>query len=100
MRDTLGKILHDLLTDHAALGRLRVFEENPKKVLEALKRGELDCVDGTAWSFADSFFAFHVGISGFLPWAASTFPTSRSVVPRSDWESRRENPVSYCTTTR
>lgn len=77
MRDTLGKILHDLLTDHAALGRLRVFEENPQKVLEALKRGELDCVDGTAWSFADSFFAFHIGISGFLPWASSTFPSPR-----------------------
>lgn len=37
MRDTIDKILHDLLTDHAALGRLRVFEEDPRKVLQALK---------------------------------------------------------------
>jgi len=77
MRDTLGQILHDLVTDHAALGRLRVFRENTRKVLEALKRGEIDHVDLTAWSFADSFFAFVVGICDFLPYAASTFPTPR-----------------------
>lgn len=77
MRDTIDKILHDLLTDHAALGRLRVFHEDPGKVLRALKRGEIDCVDGTEWSFPDSFFAFLIGISEFLPWAASSFPTPR-----------------------
>lgn len=77
MRDTLGQILQDLLTDHAALGRLRVFRENTRRVLEALKRGEIDHVDLTAWSFADSFFAFLVGICDFLPWAASSFPTPR-----------------------
>jgi hypothetical protein len=77
MRDTLGQILHDLVTDHAALARLRVYRENTRKVLEALKRGEIDHVDLTAWSFADSFFAFLVGICDFLPWAASTFPTPR-----------------------
>ncbi|MBI2195056.1 MAG: transposase, partial [Planctomycetes bacterium] len=77
MRDTFDKILHDLITDHAALGRLRVFEENAPKVLQALKKGDIDCVDGTAWSFPDFFFAFLVGPSEFLPWAASTFPTPR-----------------------
>lgn len=77
MRDSLGKIFHDLITDHAALGRLRVFEENPRKVGRALARGEIDCVEGTSWSFPDSFFAYLVGISEFLPWAASTFPTPR-----------------------
>jgi hypothetical protein len=77
MRETLGKILHDLLTDHSALGRLRVFEENPEKVRRALERGEVDDVDQTGWSFPDSFFAFLIGIYDFLPWAASSYPTPR-----------------------
>ncbi len=77
MREPIDKILHDLLTDHAALGRLRVFHEDPGKVMRSLKRGEIDCVDGTEWSFPDSFFAFLIGISEFLPWAASSFPTPR-----------------------
>jgi hypothetical protein len=77
MRDTIDQILHDLLTDHAALGRLGVFHEDPQAVVRAMKRGEIDCVDGTAWSFPDSFFAFLIGISEFLPWAASSFPSPR-----------------------
>jgi hypothetical protein len=77
MRDTLGKILHDLLTDHGALGRLRVFEENARKVCRAVERGEVDQVDMTAWTFADSFFAFFIGVCDFLPWASLSYPTPR-----------------------
>lgn len=77
MRDTIGKILHDLLTDHAALGRLRVFKEDPSRVARALKKGQLDYVDLSSWTFADSFFAFLVGITDFLPVAAQSFPTPR-----------------------
>ena len=47
MRETLDKIFHDLLTDHGALGRLRVFKENPDRIRQALKRGDIDDVDQT-----------------------------------------------------
>ena len=77
MRDTIDKVLHDLLTDHAALGRLRVFHENPGRVRRALQKGALDYVDLSHWTFADSFFAFLIGITDFLPEAARTFPTPR-----------------------
>jgi hypothetical protein len=42
-----------------------------------LQQGEADHVEQTGWSFADSFFAFLIGICDFLPWAASTYPTPR-----------------------
>jgi hypothetical protein len=77
VRDTLDSIVRDLLTDHGALGRLRVFEENTSAVLHALRRGEIDCVDGSSWAFPDLFFAFLIGPAQFLSWAASTFPTPR-----------------------
>lgn len=77
MRESLDEILHDLVTDHAALGRLRVFEENFDNVLRALNQGDVDCVQGTAWSFPDLFFAFLLGPADFLPWAASSFPSPR-----------------------
>lgn len=77
MREPIGQILSDLLRDHGALGRLRVFREDPRKVRRAIGKGGIDYVDLSRWTFADSFLAFLVGITDFLAFAAKSYPTPR-----------------------
>jgi len=56
--------------------KLTVFVKNRPKVIVALKEGDIDYVDGTAWSFPDRLFAFLLSV-GFFEYAEETYPSPR-----------------------
>ncbi len=53
-----------------------IFKKSKRKVIEALKKGDIDYVAQSKWSFADKFFAFLIAI-GFFSFAQETFPCPR-----------------------
>lgn len=52
---------------------LVVFKKNKPKVLAALKRGDIDYVANSRWSFADEFFSFLLSV-GFFDFVESIYP--------------------------
>ena len=44
---------------------LYIFKKNKRKVIEALKKGQIDYVANSKWSFSDHFFAFFLSLSFF-----------------------------------
>ena len=44
---------------------LYLFKKNKRKVIEALKRGQIDYVANSKWSFSDHFFVFFLSLSFF-----------------------------------
>ena len=55
---------------------LVVFKKNKPRVIASLKKGNIDYVDGTSWSFADKFFAFLLSV-GFFEFVEDTYPSPR-----------------------
>jgi len=55
---------------------LVVFKKNKPRVIEALKKGDIDYVDGTTWSFSDKFYAFLLSI-GFFEFTEEAYPSPR-----------------------
>ena len=55
---------------------LVVFKKNKPRVIAALKRGDIDYVDGTSWSFPDKFFSFLLSI-GFFKFVEDSYPSPR-----------------------
>jgi hypothetical protein len=56
---------------------LAVFKKNKPRVIAALKKGDIDYVDSTSWSFSDRFFAFLLSI-GFFKFTEETYPSPRA----------------------
>jgi len=56
---------------------LVVFKKNKPRVIAALKKGDIDYVDGTSWSFSDKFFSFLLAI-GFFEFVEDTYPSVMS----------------------
>jgi len=55
---------------------LTVFVKNKPRVIAALKKGDIDYVDGTAWSYPDKFYAFLLSID-FFKFTEETYPSPR-----------------------
>jgi hypothetical protein len=55
---------------------LVVFKKNKRKVIAALKNGEISYVASSKWSFADEFFAFLLSV-GFFAFVEETYPSPR-----------------------
>lgn len=55
---------------------LYLFKKNKRKVIEALKRGQIDYVADSKWSFSDHFFAFLLSLS-FFDFVEKTYPSPR-----------------------
>jgi len=55
---------------------LTVFVKNKPKVIAALKKGDIDYVDSTSWSFSDKFFAFLLSV-GFFEFTEKSYPSPR-----------------------
>jgi len=53
-----------------------VYKENKPYVKRQLKKGQIEYLDLTKWSFVDKFFGFLIA-SKFLEWCASSYPTPR-----------------------
>jgi hypothetical protein len=56
---------------------LCVFKNSKSKVIEALKKGNIDYVAGSKWSFSDEFFAFLLSIM-FFDFVENTYPSPRA----------------------
>jgi len=55
---------------------LVAFKKNKPRVIASLKKGNIDFVDGTSWSFSDKFFSFLLSI-GFFEFVEDTYPSPR-----------------------
>ena len=55
---------------------LYVFKNSRRKVIEAFKKGNIDYVADSKWSFSDHFFAFLLSI-GFFSFVEETYPSPR-----------------------
>lgn len=55
---------------------LLIFKNSKPKVVAALKKGDIDYVGDTEWSFSDKFFAFLLSI-GFFKYSEDTYPSPR-----------------------
>lgn len=55
---------------------LVLFKKNKPRVIAALKKGDIDYVDSTSWSFCDRFFAFLLSID-FFSFIEETYPSPR-----------------------
>lgn len=53
-----------------------IFKKNKPKVIEALKKGNIDYVTDSKWSFSDHFFAFLLSLS-FFDFTEKTYPSPR-----------------------
>ena len=53
-----------------------IFKKNKPKVIEALKKGNIDYVTDSKWSFSDHFFAFLLSLS-FFDFVEKTYPSPR-----------------------
>ena len=56
---------------------LCVFKNSRRKVIEALKKGNIDYVADSKWSFSDHFFAFLLSIK-FFSFVEETYPSPRA----------------------
>ena len=56
---------------------LCVFKNSKRKVIEALKKGNIDYVADSKWSFSDEFFAFLLAIK-FFDFVEDTYPSPRA----------------------
>lgn len=56
---------------------LVIFKKSRPKVLAALKKGDIDYVDGAAWSFSDRFFSFLLSV-GFFEFVEDSYPSPRA----------------------
>ncbi|MEI7615605.1 MAG: transposase [Actinomycetota bacterium] len=56
---------------------LCVFKNSKSKVIEALKKGNIDYVTDSKWSFSDEFFAFLLAIK-FFDFVEDTYPSPRA----------------------
>jgi len=56
---------------------LCVFKNSKSKVIEALKKGNIDYVADSKWSFSDEFFAFLLSLS-FFDFVEDTYPSPRA----------------------
>jgi hypothetical protein len=55
---------------------LCVFKNSKRKVIQALKKGTIDYVADSKWSFSDELFAFLISI-GFFSFVEDTYPSPR-----------------------
>ena len=56
---------------------LCIFKNSKRKVIEALKKGNIDYVAESKWSFSDEFFAFLLS-SKFFDFVEKTYPSPRA----------------------
>jgi len=56
---------------------LCVFKNSKRKVIQALKKGDIDYVADSKWSFSDHFFAFLLSIK-FFSFVEETYPSPRA----------------------